>query len=553
MSRNVMALLALAGAAQAGRVSTELETANGRVPVMIVLKRQFDAGELAARVAGLPKPERRARVARMLHEFSEQEQAGVAAALAAGGVADVRGLWIVNAVYCEADAELARKLAHRPDVAYVSCDRLPLALEPAGAPACPVDEIPWGVQRIRAPEVWHQGWTGQGIVVGVIDTGCDYNHPDFADHLWTDPNYPHHGWDFENNDDDPMDAHGHGTSTAGNIASDGTAGSQCGAAPDAELMILRVRTMADTISENQALQALQFCVAPPLAPENGADVANLALGWMLSWNPQQATWRQAALNAAAAGLCAFATGGSEGSSNPPNNLRCPGHVPPPWWNPENTGVGTLAGVVTSGATDSADFIASMSSQGPVTWQTIAPFNDYAYPPGLTKPDVCAPGIAVKTCQRGGGYTIWSGPAAATGFAAGVTALMLAKDSTLLPAAVDSILEITAVDLGAAGKDNAYGAGRIDALAAVNHIGAGLEQGRASVPPASGPKATVVRGVLRMEDRIPETGYRAELLDAAGRKVRELCPGRNDVTRLPAGVYFVRTESGPAPHRVVVMK
>jgi len=48
-------------------------------------------------------------------------------------------------------------------------------------------------------------------------------------------------------------------------------------------------------------------------------------------------------------------------------------------------------------------------------------------------------------------------------------------------------------------------------------------------------------VLRTGDRIPETGYRAELLDAAGRRVMELRPGANDVRHLSPGVYFVRGE------------
>ncbi|MBM3323856.1 hypothetical protein FJY69_10320, partial [candidate division WOR-3 bacterium] len=107
--------------------------------------------------------------------------------------------------------------------------------------------------------------------------------------------------------------------------------------------------------------------------------------------------------------------------------------------------------------------------GPVTWASVAPFNDYAYPPGLTRPDVSAPGDNVKSCARTGGYTNMSGTSMATPHVAGAVCLMLSKNPNLSPAVIDSILEITALDLGPTGKDNDYGAGRIDALAAVNRV------------------------------------------------------------------------------------
>jgi len=60
---------------------------------------------------------------------------------------------------------------------------------------------------------------------------------------------------------------------------------------------------------------------------------------------------------------------------------------------------------------------------------------------------------------------------------------------------------------------------------------------------SSPSASLVRGVLRMENSIQNAGYRAELLDVSGRKVMALLPGDNDVRGLAPGVYFVR-EEGP---------
>ncbi|MBM3314545.1 hypothetical protein FJY71_01700, partial [candidate division WOR-3 bacterium] len=160
-------------------------------------------------------------MARSLRTFSAYSQRPLVRFLQGAGAENIVPLWIVNAVYCEATPRLIAEVAERPDVWFVDSDRqhapgLFATPEPAA------DEVPWGVTRIRAPEVWAQGITGRNTVVAVITTGVNYNHYDLADHMWTAARYPHHGWDFENGDDDPMDSHGHGTFTAGVVAADGT-------------------------------------------------------------------------------------------------------------------------------------------------------------------------------------------------------------------------------------------------------------------------------------------------------------------------------------------
>ncbi len=476
MRRVVVALVLVLAGMSFGVISPSLQEhlttaqADQKLPVHIVLKEQFDKQLLNSLVDGMPKVQRRVEVARILKEFSAEQQAGVLVYLGTTDAENVQSFWVVNAVYCEAAPVVIEQLSERPEVNYVNYDRVycPDLLEPEQQSDA-TDEIAWGVDKIDAPAVWALGYTGQNVVCGHIDSGCKYDHPDLADHMWTDPNYPHHGWNFESNNNDPMDAQGHGTHTAGTVAGDGTGGTQTGVAPDAQMMICKVSTQIDTVAESQTWAAMEFVVSPPLSPSNGADLYTMSLGWRISWGPRQATWRTTADNVNAAGLSQIVAAGNERFTSPPNSCRCPGNVPPPWWNPENTGVGTLSGIVSIGATDASDTIANFSSRGPVTWSSVSPFNDYPHPPGLTRPDVSAPGVSIKSCSRTGGYTNMDGTSMACPHVAGTVCLMLSKNPELTPAEIDSILEVTAVDRGPAGKDNDFGAGRIDALAAVNYV------------------------------------------------------------------------------------
>ena len=479
----VMVLALLTFGITFAMMSPELETIitnadpNDLIPVNIVLKEQFNSDVLNQMVKGLPKKIRRVEVAQILKQFSQEKQKPTMDFLKpyidSNQVADVTQLWIVNAIYCMATRDVILGLSERADVWFVDFDlQYAPMLKPETMPAdmTGTDEITWGVRKIQAPEVWALGYTGAGLIAGLIDTGVNYNHLDLADHMWTDPNYPLYGWNFENNTNDPIDVRGHGSHCAGTIASDGTAGTQCGVAPDCQIMALRVRTVADTIAENQVWQAMEFVVSPPNSPDNGGDFISMSLGWYISWNPRQALWRTGCNNVGAAGIPMIVAAGNERSISPPNSCRCPGNVPQPWRHPQNGATGALSDVISIGATDSLDAYANFSSRGPVTWQDIAPFNDYPYPPGLTKPDVCAPGVDVKSCHytSNNGYRLLDGTSMATPHTAGTVALILQKNPELLPWQIDSILEMTAVDLGPAGKDFDFGSGLINALNAVNY-------------------------------------------------------------------------------------
>ncbi len=407
----------------------------------------------------------------LLDRLYEAEQAGDAHS--------IRSLKIGNAIDVEATPALIREMASRNDVRVIDLliqeQVLPASPGPAEPGGNELDEIDWGVVRVNAPDVWDLGYTGEGVIVAVMDTGVNYNHLDLASHMWDGgPSYPNHGWDFAYNDNNPSDNYGHGSHVAGSVASDGTAGSQCGVAPDALIMALKVLNDNGSGDYADVWAAIDFQVA------QGANVSTMSLGWHNVSAASRSTFRThyEALNAA--NIVSVNSAGNDGSNQNwypiPDNVKTPASVPPPWLHPDQPLNGVPAGQITIGSTNSNDTISSWSSRGPCTWENESPWFDFPYAggaqPGVIKPDLCAPGENIKSClhNNNSGYTTMSGTSMATPITAGVCALLKSHDINLSPADIDQILETTALELGAAGKDNTYGSGRVDALAAIGAVG-----------------------------------------------------------------------------------
>lgn len=429
------------------------------IPVSIVLAEQPRLSP------GTPRVEAAAR----LRTHAARTQAPLLARLGEAGkgasAAGITPLWLGNAIGAALTPALIREVAARPEVARVNWNPpRPVFLGSGDTPtAC-------GVNRVRAPRVWSElGRTGTGAVVAVIDSGACYTHPDIAGRIWVNPGEDRDGdrtvmdpddvngtdddgngfvddligWDFDTNDRDPNDTDGHGSHVAGIVAGDGTGGWQTGVAPGAALMILRVGgTFADEVDVWSAMQ---------YALDNGAQVVSMSLGWPHDQNPDRAQWRTLVANLTAAGVTVVVAAGNEGDRPPPDGIRTPADVPE---------------AIAVGMADCFDLMAYYSSKGPVTWQDVAPFNDWPYPPGLTKPDLAAPGVATRSLNRCSGYIDMEGTSMAAPHVSGAVALMLSQQPDLEPAAVKAILEDTALDLLEPGKDNHAGAGRLDAYRAV---------------------------------------------------------------------------------------
>lgn len=162
---------------------------------------------------------------------------------------------------------------------------------------------------IGAEKVWNEmGFTGQGITVAVIDTGCDYTHPDLA-HAFGE----YKGWDFVDNDADPQETPpgpepemetAHGTHVAGTIAANGLIK---GVAPNVSLLAYRVLGPGGTGYSTDVIAGIERAVL------DGADVMNLSLGNSIN-DPDYAT--SLALDwAMAEGVVAVTSNGNSGPDN----------------------------------------------------------------------------------------------------------------------------------------------------------------------------------------------------------------------------------------------
>lgn len=462
------------------------------IPITVVMTSQADQDVLKFASTNPNKAERRDAVIDELKRVAEVGQADLLNAIdnwqAAGAVGErVKPLWLHSVIILKATPRVINAIAARPDVAWVNYDR------PMGPEVFPIDpnigdnaggiggggnddqsngggdgvlnggggQIECGVNLMGAPNVWNDfGITGEGVVVGVIDTGICLTHPDLANQIWENPNeIPNNGidddnngyvddtvgWNFESNNRIVNDSNGHGTHVSGTVGGDGTNGIQTGMAPNVDIMTLKFFNSLS--GESSVWEAMQY------GTDNGADVLTASLGWRHAWGPDRVTWRTLCDNTIAAGLIVIYAAGNEGTCcGPVDNVRTPGDVPD---------------VITIGATDCNDNAASFSSRGPVTWQGILPWDDWHYPPGKMKPTVSAPGVdTISTRNNCTGYFSLSGTSMATPHVAGAVALILQANPNLDQFGVMDILEQTAIDLGSNGYDNTFGAGRVDAYEAV---------------------------------------------------------------------------------------
>lgn len=452
------------------------------IGINIIFKSQIDYDILRNVAKNITdKKVRRDALVDELKLFAEKEQAEVMSILDAEAksmnVADIRSQWMTNYINCKASRDVIYLLSQHPDVMLIGLDQEKNMLwnEKVEKAEQSRGTLTENITKINADDVWEIGYTGNGVIVAVIDTGVNYNHIDLADHLWDGgAEFPNHGYNTYDNNNDPMDHFSHGTHCAGTVCGDGTSGTSTGIAPDATLMCVKALSDEGTGSAYTIQAGMEWAI------EHNADVLSMSLGVPTATISEKTLLRNTCVTAMELGVVASVACGNEGNMqwmNPiPDNVRVPGSCPPPWLHPDQADVnpGGLSCVVSVGAVNYYDAAADFTSHGPVTWQS-TDYADYAYQPGigLIRPDVCAPGVNIVSLDfaSNDGFATMSGTSMACPAVAGTMALMLEKKPNLTPADVSMILETTAQQL-TPNKSNVTGSGRIDALAAIEAVTSG---------------------------------------------------------------------------------
>ncbi|MEM0347295.1 MAG: carboxypeptidase regulatory-like domain-containing protein [Zestosphaera sp.] len=406
-----------------------------------------------------------------LKNWAEYTQRGLVNLILNEGGVVLNKFWLDNVVLAKVPVGLIPKIASLPEVVRIFENFEVRVVEPVvkeEAEVKPGQQVSsWGIFKIRAPEAWALGYTGQGVRIAVLDTGVDITHPALQGKMLTlDPASPYYpgGWmefDYAGNPilSTPHDTHGHGTHTSGTALGGDTVNILIGVAPGATLMHgLVLPGGGGTFA--QVLAGMQWTVEPfyidpgtgqPVYTGLPAHVVSMSFGASEYYGNDLFPAIEAMLLTNIIPVASIGNGGPGTSGNP----------------------GNVWGVFGVGATDINDNVASWSSGRVVTWPSPPPtwpFFDM-YPSTYVKPDLSAPGVSIRSSVPGGGYADWSGTSMSCPHVSGTVALILQAAGWLYhdipdtPEQVYLILNSTAIDFGDPGLDTRYGYGRIDAYEA----------------------------------------------------------------------------------------
>ncbi len=305
--------------------------------------------------------------------------------------------------------DLIAEMQKHPKVEYVEYDHIATAFFTPNDISYPSQ---WGPQDIFAPQAWDITNGSHNVIIAIVDSGVDYNHPDIA------PNYCVGGYDFINNDADPVDDNGHGTHVAGIAA--GVTNNGLGIAGISQSCIMAEKVLGSTGSGSYSAVANGITHAA----NNGARVISMSLGGRSSSDTLKAAvnyaWNKGVLIVAAAG------------NDNSGKISYPA---------------AYSNVIAVSALDNGDRFAYYSNHG-------------------SKIELAAPGTNIYSTLKDGGYGYMDGTSMATPFVSGTAALVLSKNNSLTNQQVKNILDTTAVDLGRHGKDPYYGYGKVNAYGAL---------------------------------------------------------------------------------------
>ncbi len=348
-------------------------------------------------------------------------------------------LWLSDAVAVSGTRAQIEDLARHEDVETIDVNQtfqVPRVLRtPLEDTPEVVDGSAWGVAKIRAPEVWGGYGRGGDVLVGHLDTGVDDSHPALAGQVAAFEEFDVIGNPLGTPAHDSGD---HGTHTAGTICGRNYNGINIGVAPEAKLASALVLN-GGSGSFAQIVAGMQWTI------DQNVQVMNMSLGA----GGYLSLWNLPVLNATLSGVLVVASIGNSGhttSGGPGNDLFALG-VGATHFEDAVTGFSggqTLVGVF-------HDVLSPIF--GPLTYM---------------KPEISAPGAEVLSSVPGDALAAFNGTSMAAPHAAGAAALVQSANPVLKgdPFAVRSVFLATTEDFGEAGRDQRFGFGRLDALAAV---------------------------------------------------------------------------------------
>ncbi|MGY3715109.1 carboxypeptidase regulatory-like domain-containing protein [Sutcliffiella cohnii] len=422
------------------------------VDVIVRLKGQADYNKIYADTKGKGKSTKAKEVVTSLQQNAKTSQQGIEKAIVSlekkGKAKKKDTLWIINGITLTVSKDGLEELKNHKEIERITLDKevpLPEITVEQSKPRLPE----WGLEKIFAPKVWGDyGLKGEGIVVGIMDTGVDGNHEALRhNYRGRDGNHQYSWIDLSgNNYATPADGHGHGTHVAGTAVGGGE-GEPIGVAPEAEWIAAKIFNDGGSTTISAIHQAFEWFMAPGGDPSKAPHVVNNSWGNANAYNTEFYEDVQAWV---AAGIFPLFSAGNEGPGS--QTVGSPGSFP------ESFAIG---------ATDVNDQIASFSSRGPVYWT-----DEDGNQQRIIKPDVSAPGHQIYSAWpsvRGAGkYHTISGTSMAAPHVSGAIALIYQANPQLTIEEVKDILKRTARVESFMGNtpNDVYGHGIINVYQAV---------------------------------------------------------------------------------------
>jgi len=422
------------------QLQSTLDTAGPReeIAVIIQLNDQIDRKQFRK----FKKKLRRLKLLKKLKAKAANDQASLKTYLKTTGGKKLRSLWIINGMAVKAKPSVIKKLAKRPEVKEVRLDAIvPLVSDTVSV----TSTIEWNIGMVGADLLWNQGYQGQGIVIGSMDSGVDYRHNQLSGNWrggtnsWFDPHGEHNL---------PYDSDGHGTQTMGIMAGQNLNGTTIGVAPLAQWIAVKVFADNGDAFVSDIHEGFQWLLDPDGNPntDDAPDIVNNSWGFPETKDSCYTEFSPDIQMFQDLGIGMVFSAGNQGAG--PSSIS-------PANNP---------GVFAVGAVDEAQYITSFSSQGPSACD-----QNTIYPAAV------APGYLVNTADItfGGLFPNATILRTGTSFAAphvtGVMALLLSSNPDLTPDDLETAIKNSSLDLGLTGADNVYGFGLINAADALTYL------------------------------------------------------------------------------------